>query len=254
MKICVLASGSEGNVTYVESGKEKILIDLGKNVKYIKEKLNNINVDINDITSVIISHTHSDHISALNTFCKNYNAKIYITEKMLPELRKYGEITNINYFDENITFSNTLVEIIKSSHDSIDSRNFIFVEDGKRVCYITDTGYINRKYFEQLKNLDLYLFESNHDVEMLMKGPYPQWLKKRVVGTYGHLSNRDASVYLAKFIGDKTQKIYLMHLSKTNNTPDKALETINEVFCEYGIPFTNISCATQNQETEVVEI
>ena len=100
----------------------------------------------------------------------------------------------------------------------------------------------------------MYLFESNHDVEMLMNGPYPKWLKDRVVGSSGHLSNKDASVYLAKLIGPNTKKIILTHLSHHNNTEDIALETIKETFKEYNIDFDNISCARQKEKSELIEI
>ena len=96
------------------------------------------------------------------------------------------------------------------------------------MVYMTDTGYVNTKYFKKLQNLDVYLFESNHDIEMLLHGPYPKWLKDRVMGPYGHLSNKDSAIYLAKNIGANTEKIMLMHLSHKNNTEEKALETISD--------------------------
>ena len=117
---------------------------------------------------------------------------------------------------------------------------------------MTDTGYINRKYFNLLKDKDIYLFESNHDIEMLMNGPYPKWLKTRVVGSYGHLSNKDSSFYLTKLVGPHTKKIILMHLSHINNTSEKALEMIHETFKEYDIEFSDIECAKQSEITEVV--
>ena len=105
-----------------------------------------------------------------------------------------------------------------------------------------------------LKNLDIYLFESNHDLELLMNGPYPEWLKRRVYSDEGHLSNKAASFYLTKLIGDKTKKIVLIHLSETNNLESIAMETINNTFLEYGIDFHDIICARQNEKTEVIEI
>ena len=126
----------------------------------------------------------------------------------------------------------------------IEDENFSLVS-------ITDTGYLNRKYFELLKNKNYYLLESNHDIEMLMNGPYPKWLKTRVLGTSGHLSNKDAGFYLTKLIGEQTKKIVLMHLSKENNTEEKALATINDTFKEYQIYFQNVICAKQNEITVV---
>ena len=104
-----------------------------------------------------------------------------------------------------------------------------------------------------MKNLDVYLFESNHDIELLQHGPYPKWLKTRVLSDNGHLSNNAASFYLSKLIGDKTKKIILIHLSETNNLEEIALDTISNTFLEYNIDFHNIICARQNEKTEVVE-
>ena len=147
-----------------------------------------------------------------------------------------------------------IIELIKTSHDTNDSRGFILTENDKSVVYVTDTGYLNQKYFNKLKNKNVYLFESNHDVEMLINGKYPKWLKDRVVGPYGHLSNKDSSIYLSKIIGNDTKKIILMHLSKENNTPELALNTIYEIFDEYNVNFDNIVCAEQSKKSEVIEI
>ena len=127
-------------------------------------------------------------------------------------------------------------------------------EKGVRIGYITDTGYVNTKNFKFIKNLDVYLFESNHDIELLQHGPYPVWLKKRVLSDDGHLSNKAAAFYLTKLIGDKTKEIVLIHLSETNNMEEIALETINNTFMEYGIDFHNIICARQNEITKVIEV
>lgn len=252
MKVCVLASGSEGNCTYIATEKHKILVDLGTTVKYIKNKLEEIDVNILDIDYVIISHVHDDHIKALKTFTNKYDATILVTKKMLEDLPILKDYTNLIIYDEDIYLDGLKISVIKTSHDTNDSRSFVFESNGKRVAYITDTGYLNQKYFRILSNLDVYLFESNHDVEILMNGPYPEWLKKRIVGASGHLSNKDASIYLAKLVGDNTKKIILTHLSKKNNREELALETINNVFNEYGVKFNNIVCARQDEKSELI--
>lgn len=254
MKICVLSSGSKGNATYIETEEYKILVDAGRNSKYLTECLESINVDPNEIDYVIISHDHKDHVSALPVFAKKYKPTILINQKtflMLPDIKEYNKIV---IFDDDINLGSLKINCIKASHDAADTRNFIFEENGKSVVYVTDTGYINQKNFRKLNNKTVYLFESNHDIEMLMNGPYPKFLKQRVVGSNGHLSNNDSSFYLSKLVGDKTKKIVLIHLSETNNKEEKALETIKNTFEEYNIDFKDIKCARQDEVGEVIEI
>ena len=257
MRTCVLASGSKGNVTYVETNNHKILIDIGTNVKYIKEKLLEIEVLVTDIDIILISHIHNDHIKALEQFIKKYNPYVYMTSTMVEELEINHPIRNYEkliLFNDDIYLDTMHIEVIKTSHDTKDSKGFIVKENSKSIVYITDTGYLNQKYFSKLKDCNVYLFESNHDVEMLINGKYPQWLKDRVVGPYGHLSNKDAAIYLAKLISSDTKKIILMHLSENNNTKEIALDTIRSVFLEYGVKFDNISCASQNEKSEVINL
>lgn len=251
MKVVVLASGSEGNSTYIETNKVKILIDLGRNTKYIKEKLESIHIHPEDINYILISHTHKDHTSALKTFVNRYKTPVLLSQEMFYDLDDIKAYENIIIYEDNIYLKDLKIETIKSSHDAPDARNFILESKGKSVVYVTDTGYVNRKYFELLKDKEIYLFESNHDIEMLMNGPYPKWLKSRVVGSYGHLSNKDSSFYLSKLIGPHTKKVILMHLSHINNTEEKALETIHETFKEYDIHFDDIKCAKRSEITEV---
>ena len=255
MKTCVLSSGSKGNITYVETSSHKYLLDIGRNKKYVLEKLKEIGVKPGEIDYILISHSHDDHISGLETFIKSYHTPVIVTNEMLKNIPCLKSYDNVVIYDEkNINIGEDLIETIKSSHDSNDSRNFIIYDGNKSLCYITDTGYINQKYFSKLSNHDIYLFESNHDVEMLTNGPYPPWLKARVLSDKGHLSNIAAGVYLSKFIGEKTKHIILIHLSETNNKPSLAYNTAMETFNEYEIKFSNVSCASQNEISEVIEI
>ncbi len=253
MRVVVLASGSEGNATYIETENVKLIIDLGKNAKYIKTQLESIGVNPSSIDYILISHTHKDHTSALKTFVNRYKTTVLVSKMMLKDLSDLKDYSNIELFDDDLILKDIKVTCIKSSHDAIDSRNFIIENKNMSVVYVTDTGYVNRKYFPVLKNRDVYLFESNHDVEMLLNGPYPKWLKQRVVGSYGHLSNKDSSFYLSKLIGPKTKKVVLMHLSHVNNTPEKAMDTLCETLKEYDIDFQDITCAKQSESLEVLE-
>lgn len=254
MKVCVLASGSGGNSTFIETDKYKILIDIGKNRKYIVNHLKSLNVNPEDINYIFISHLHDDHISALKTFLKKYHPTIVISRPMFQELNDIHDYEHILIYEDEVILDNLRVTCMHSSHDATDSRNFLFESGGNSVVYVTDTGYINQKNFRYLQNKEVYLFESNHDIERLQHGPYPDWLKKRVLSDYGHLSNNACSVYLTKLIGANTKKIYLMHLSEKNNTEDLALAEINRIFKIYNIPFNDIKCAKPSENSEVITL
>ena len=254
MKVSVLSSGSKGNVTYVEASNKKFLLDAGRNYKYISDALKSINVDIKSIDYIIISHDHKDHVSALKTIIARTNATVIISQKQLYEIDDLKAYPHIVVCEDELIIDGIKIISFHSSHDAVDSRNFVIEENNTKLGYITDTGYINTRNFKYLKNLDIYLFESNHDIELLQHEPYPAWLKKRVLSDIGHLSNKAAAFYLTKLIGEKTKEIILIHLSETNNLEELALETINNTFLEYNIDFHNIICAKQNEKTEVIEL
>lgn len=245
MKFCILASGSKGNCTYVEIKNKKFLIDVGINFLNLSKKLNDINVRPEEIEGIFITHSHIDHINGLSTMLKKVNPKIYISEKTKKELK--FEINNCYLIDELITFDDFNIKPIKLSHDVAECLGYIF--DDKMV-YITDTGYINNKYYDDLTNKTAYIIESNHDVDMLMESNRPYFLKMRILGDEGHISNKDCGYYLSKFIGEDTKHIVLAHLSENNNTKEKALDTVLS-YINYK---NNIHVAMQNERTEVIEI
>ena len=254
MRIVNLSSGSKGNATYVETSKNKILLDAGRNVDYLNESLESIGVSLDDIDYCIITHTHTDHISSLKALAKKGKIIIVASLKMFKEMKDIKNYEHILVYDDEINLDGIIINAIHSSHDAVDSRNFIIDDCGKKVAYITDTGYINSKYFPMLFNLDAYLLESNHDIEMLQHGPYPAWLKKRVLSDVGHLSNNSAGFYLTKLIGPNTKQVLLIHLSETNNMEKLALNTVKGILEEYNILFNKISCAHQNALSEEVLI
>ena len=253
MRACVLASGSKGNVTFIETKNHRILLDMGKKKKYIVDALRKIDVDPKTIDIILISHLHSDHTSALESFIKTYKPLLCIPKEMFKKI-SLQDYENIKIYDDELIFDDLRIYSLKSSHDSVDSRNFIFEEDNHSIVQITDTGYIKSRYFNMLKNKDIYFLESNHDIEMLTHGPYPAWLKKRVLSDEGHLSNQAAGFYLSKLIGDNTKKVLLMHLSEVNNDSELALKTVRDTLKEYNIEFDDIKCAEQDNISEVISL
>ena len=254
MLVSVLCSGSEGNCTYIQTSNHKILIDLGMNTKYLTEKLGELGVRREDIDIVCITHTHSDHIASIKTFFKKDKPVILVDPKMMNDLDFLKDYPNLCFDTKDLVFGETKIDIVKTSHDAPGSRAYIIQEDDKSCVYITDTGYINHKNFEILSNHNLYIFEANHNVEMLMHGKYPSWLKKRVRSDEGHLSNDQAGFYLSKLIGDNTKTVILAHLSKENNTPDIALAEVRAIVADNGVEFDNYIIAKQRERTELIEV
>lgn len=242
MKITVLGSGSKGNSTFIDFGNTKILIDVGFSYKQIKTKLAEINVDPHEIDALFITHEHTDHTYGLKTFLKNVKPILYIT----PETEKNvldEHYEKCEYLLEEMYLNNIFIRVIPLSHDAITINGYLFEDDKESLVYITDTGYINMRHFTYLKNKTYYIFESNHDTEMLIKGPYPEHLQRRILSDKGHLSNELSAGYLSRLIGPNTKKVILAHLSETNNTPEVALSTVNKILKENEIDFTNIECA-----------
>lgn len=249
MRIATLASGSTGNSTIIEYNNSRILVDIGITTKNIEEKLQELNIDPSTINAILITHTHVDHIKGLKTFIKKYNPVVFIAKEMEQDL---DYITDYVYYEEINKIGDIEVQVFKTSHDTY-SVGFLMKLGNEELVYITDTGYLNKKYFNILSNKHIYIFESNHDVEMLENGDYPYHLKRRILSDEGHLSNKDSAYYLSKYlIGPNTKEIILIHLSKENNTEEIAINTLKEALIKEKINFNNIKVAKE-KETVLLE-
>ena len=247
MKFCVLSSGSKGNSTYIEINNHKFLIDVGRNFLYLSTKLKEIDVDIKDIEGIFITHNHQDHIQGLKVFINKVNPTIYLSKKIYDEIDI--DINNYVFIEDDYNIDDINIKTIKLSHDTPECKGYIFINNDKDLVYITDTGYINKNYFDVLKNRCAYILESNHDVEMLMNCSRPYPLKMRVLGDSGHISNKDCLYYLTNFIGDKTKYVILAHISQDNNDPVLAYNNIND-----NLDKENLLVAKQEDRLEVIEL
>lgn len=254
MKIKVLASGSKGNSTYIECGNTKILIDAGISYMQIKKALEEINVNVCDLNIILITHTHSDHIKGLCSLIKKTNATLYITEDIYYDLLKNMTINNYYIIEgEKFKYNDLSVELLPVSHD-VSCYSFIINYKNKNLVYITDTGYLNKRYFDKLKNKDVYIIESNHDETMLMDGPYPFILKQRILSDRGHLSNKATARILTKLIGDNTKYIFLAHISEHNNTKQLVLDEITRELSNINFNLDKIILTDQYISLEMVEV
>lgn len=253
MKVCVLSSGSKGNSTYVEVNNHKILIDIGNSSLYIETALKKIDVDPKDIELILITHSHVDHINGLKVFCKKYNPKVYISNIILDELNFSFEKFNI--LDDLTSLKEIKIEDFNLSHDVNEVKGYCISDCNSSMVYITDTGYISEKYFDVLSNKSLYVFESNHDVSMLMNNEkYPHHTKIRILSDKGHLSNESSAYYLSKLIGNNTKHVILAHLSEQNNTEQLAFDTLINTLEKKKKLIPNIVIAKQNVITDLFDI
>ena len=254
IKFCSLSSGSKGNTAFIEINGDKYLIDIGNTALYVEKNLHDIGIEPSDIKGIFISHYHRDHIDGLKVFIKRYNPTIYLSNETYNELSKTLKINNYVLFD-NIEFIDFNITLIPTSHDANGSYGFIF-DDGfeNEIVYVTDTGYLSEKNLKLMTNKTLYYFESNHDIELLMNGNYPYYLKQRILGDKGHLSNKSSAYYLHSIIGSKTKTVILAHLSEENNNPDIAYQTLIDKLDSSNKHVDNIIIAKQNEVTEFVEV
>ena len=229
MKVIILGSGSKGNSTLLIGSQKKLLIDVGFSYPKMKMLLNNYNISFDDIDGILITHTHKDHILGLKSIVNKHHIKVFTNIIMYQELIKIIDEQDIIINEDEYSISEFNISVIHTSHDAIGSVGFIINDQFNSMVYITDTGYINKCYIERLMNKNLYIMESNHDIEMLMTGPYPYILKQRVVSDKGHLSNEMTGNYLNSIIGTNTKKIVLAHLSETNNEASIAINTITSL-------------------------
>ena len=249
MKISVLASGSKGNCTYIETNYTKTLIDVGMSNLYIEKKLISLGINPDDINNIFITHTHVDHVAGLKVFIKKHHPTVYLTTKMYEELK--NDIIDYVIIEDKVVVSDLTVDYFKTSHDAPDSVGYIFKSGDKEFVYVTDTGYINFKSLKRITNKDFYTFESNHDIELLMNNSnYPYHIKQRILGDKGHLSNIQCAEYLKKIVGNKTKYIVLAHLSEQNNNPILALNNVKDKLDSN----IKILVANQNESTELIEI
>ena len=249
MKIAVLGSSSSGNSTFIEVGEVKFLIDVGLGFNDIKNKLFMLGVTADEIDFILITHAHNDHVRSLHSFSRVYETKIYIAKSTFNEYQKKDYIHNYDFIDEVDTILGLDIKKIPISHDK-KGFGYVISKDDLTLCYITDTGMIHSRYHELLKNKDVYLLESNHDVEMEMNGKKDEMTKIRNIGDMGHLSNEQCAMYLNYFIGKKTKEIVLMHISEHDNTYDLAYSTNRDAIKE-SIP---IYLSKKDELSKIIEI
>lgn len=253
MRFCVLGSGSKGNCTLVESGSTAILIDAGFSGKEILRRLARINRHPEQLTAIVVTHEHGDHISGVGVLSRRYNLPVYANygthKKSEGRVKKLAGRFEFET-GEAFTLDALNLHPFRVSHDTADPVGFVVADADCRLGYCTDTGHITKLIHHHIGLCQGLILEANHDPKLLMNGPYPMQLKQRVRSNQGHLANGDTARFLAGLCDGPLQHVVLAHLSQTNNLPELALERVQQELASLTTQFT-LSVARQSQPTEV---
>ncbi|MCI1944624.1 MBL fold metallo-hydrolase [Clostridium luticellarii] len=259
MIFCPLYSGSSGNSIFLASRRTKILVDAGLSGKSIERGLAKIGCNANEINAILVTHEHIDHIKGVGVLSRKYNIPIYANcltwKAMLKSIGKIKE-NNIKIISNScISINDMDITSYSISHDAVDPCGYAINCGNKRVCIATDLGFISEKIKSILKDSDVILLESNHDVEMLKFGPYPYELKRRILSKIGHLSNDDCGKAILDILNSRFKRIILGHLSKINNYPELAYQTVATTLSEAGVKLKsdiNISMAKRDEPSNFI--
>lgn len=228
-----LASGSSGNCYYLGTGNYGILIDAGIGIRTIKKTLKDINVSLDSIRAVFITHDHADHIKAVGHLGEKFNIPIYTTTRIHEGINKSYCMTeklsnSVRYLEKEqvLVLEDFRIESFEVPHDGTDNVGYCIHIDGKVFSFLTDLGEITPTAAKYICKANYLVIEANYDEEMLKMGAYPQYLKERISSNTGHMSNSDTAEFLAENITEHLRYIWLCHLSKDNNHPELAFKTV----------------------------
>lgn len=223
-----LFSNSKGNCILVTSDTTKVLVDAGVACCHIKTAMEKLGENIEEVSAILITHEHIDHIRSAGSLSRKYDIPVYATPKVWKTYRGFGNIKEKNKaeYDYGMTIGDLTFDFFKTYHDAVQPVGIVVSCGDKKLGICTDTGIFTPQMEAMLYGANALIFEANHDVEMLLDGSYPPKTKERILGRLGHLSNEDAAEALTRIVTDETQYITLAHLSEENNTPNLAYETV----------------------------
>ncbi len=265
MRLCSIASGSSGNCVYVGSDTTHLLLDVGISGKRTEAGLQELGLKMSDIDGIFITHEHADHINGLGVLARKYGVPIYGTKGTIDAIRQTRSLGKIDeslfrYIkaDEKCRVKDVTLYPIRTSHDAAESVAYRINHDRQKIAVITDLGCYNDYTVECLKGLDVLYLEANHDVHMLQVGPYPYYLKQRILCERGHLSNEAAGRLLSRVLHDDMKAIVLGHLSQENNLPELAYESVRVEVTMADVPYSGndfpMYVAKRNEVSQMITI
>ncbi len=261
LNFCSLYSGSTGNCLLVSSEDTNILIDAGVSQKKILEALESINIDINSINGILVTHEHSDHILSIGGLSKKYNIPVYVNKETLAAMPCQAEkIADDNKkifkVESDFEIGSLKIHPFSIPHDAANPCGFNVYKDNKKISIATDIGHIENSLLDELKKSSFIMLESNYDPEILRLCHYPYKLKQRISGEKGHLSNSSAGKTISSLIPEGLDKVMLGHLSKENNFPELAYKTVTEEIEQKGFSEKNINInvASRVRPSKIINI
>src|ERR1035437_1466972 len=262
VNFCSLSSGSSGNCYYLGNEFHGILIDAGISATSIRKFLKDMDITMQTIMGVLITHNHIDHIRGLEILTRKNSIPAFTTRKiwesiLTPQRKISRDCIREIPLQQKFHLAGFDIEAFPVCHDAPETVGFHICAGEKKITIATDLGHICQSAAPYIKEANLLVIESNYDEQMLTDGRYPYYLKERIISDYGHLGNHQTSDFLADIIDDKLSHICLAHLSKNNNTPEIALQTLHRTFTERGINLNGkhqISVLKRNVPTEMIKL
>lgn len=258
IRVSVLASGSRGNATFVATPKVRLLIDCGLSRRSLRERLQAIGEDPDQLDAVLVTHEHTDHVAGLQALIKKQSIEAYmscgtIDRSQADSFEMNGSAIVPVVQGRSYPIGDVVVEVFAVPHDAEEPVAYSIHHKGMKVTQLTDLGWIPDHVSDSLKGSDVLILEANHDLDMLRMGPYPWNLKERLMGRRGHLSNDAVARFLGGAYDGKARHIVLAHLSSSNNHPELARQVARDVLGNRGCD-TRVSLAAQDMPGPILEI
>lgn len=235
IKLTPLFSGSKGNSTLITSGGARVLLDAGYGFKATVAKLGELGVRPQDVSAIVVTHEHGDHVAALPIWTRHFRTPVYVPAASAQCLRTKCCCADIREVTQDFELCDMHVDVFCCSHDARACLGYRFSDKNQSVASVTDTGVATMRLVHFLQPCTSIMLESNHDGEMLQKGNYPYLLKKRIASDTGHLSNEQAAKILQRLLGSSVRNVVLAHLSQQNNTPRLAYDCAAQMYEQNGV-------------------
>lgn len=243
LKFISFGSGSSGNCYYLYTEKDSLLIDVGVGIRSLKKSFHNYGMLFENVKNILITHDHADHVKSVGSLSGDYHIPVYTTRKVHDGIeRNYcvrkkicSEYAHVIEKGKSFRLGDFEITSFGVPHDSSDNVGYKVECEGVTFCLITDAGHLTDEMLNMIEEADYLVIEANHDKEMLRQGPYPQYLKDRISGPNGHLSNEECAKALAEHASQKLKRVWLCHLSEENNHPELARKTVEQILRSYGI-------------------